>query len=72
LAFLTELFFRELLTLGAISEPYKQVAKLNVAKELLLGFLAVLVHGVSNNIEVNGSLNDLSLFFLVVSVRVDH
>lgn len=69
-AFFTELFFNELLAGFAGGEACEEEGKLSILEEFGLSFLAVLVHCVSHNIEVNWLLYYKFFFFLIVSVRM--
>ena len=69
-SFFIELFFNELLTRFAGRKTNEEESKLSILEEFKLSFLAILVHSVSHNIEVNGLLDYKFFFFLVVSVRM--
>lgn len=61
------------LSLLAFSELDEEVSEASVAEEPLLGFLRVLVHGISDHDEVNRSARDhlLDIFFLEVVTQND-
>lgn len=54
-----------------LDKPNEEETKDRLIEELFLGSFAVLIHSVSDNIEVNRSLSDKSFFLLVMSMWVN-
>ena len=56
----------------ALSELDKEEGKAGVVEELLLGFLGVLVHGVSDHLEVDRGALDHLLDIFLLEVVAEH